>query len=62
MIGDQVYADEDAPETRRFIRERRGTDGEPGDEVADFEEYARLYHETWGETRCAGCSRSSPPR
>jgi len=49
MIGDQVYADEDAPETRRFIRERRGTDGEPGDDVADFEEYTRLYRETWGE-------------
>ena len=49
MIGDQVYADEDAPETRRFIRERRGTDGEPGDEVADFEEYTRLYRETWGD-------------
>ena len=49
MIGDQVYADEDAPETRKFIRERRGTDGEPGDEVADFEEYTRLYRETWGD-------------
>ena len=49
MIGDQVYADEDAPETRQFIRERRGTDGEPGDEVADFEEYTRLYRETWGD-------------
>src|SRR4051794_10896222 len=48
MIGDQVYADEDAPRTREFIRERRGTDGEPGEEVADFEEYTRLYHETWG--------------
>ena len=49
MLGDQVYADEDAPETRRFIRERRGVDGEPGDEVADFEEYTRLYRESWGE-------------
>jgi hypothetical protein len=49
MIGDQVYADEDAPETRQFIRERRGTDGEPGEDVADFEEYARLYRESWGD-------------
>jgi hypothetical protein len=49
MIGDQVYADEDAPETRKFIRDRRGTDGEPGEEVADFEEYTRLYRETWGD-------------
>ena len=49
MLGDQVYADEDAPRTREFIRRRRPTDREPGEEVADFEEYARLYHEAWGE-------------
>jgi hypothetical protein len=49
MIGDQVYADEDSPRTREFIRERRGTEGDPGEEVADFEEYTRLYHESWGE-------------
>ena len=49
MLGDQVYADEDAPETRAFIRERRGTDGEPGEEVADFEEYTHLYRESWGD-------------
>src|SRR3954454_14648451 len=29
IIGVQLYADEDAPATRRFIGERRGTDGEP---------------------------------
>jgi hypothetical protein len=49
MLGDQVYADEDAPQTREFIRQRRGTGSEPGEEVADFEEYTRLYRETWGE-------------
>jgi PhoD-like phosphatase len=49
MLGDQVYADEEAPETRAFIRERRGTEGEPGEEVADFEEYAHLYRESWGD-------------
>jgi hypothetical protein len=49
MIGDQVYADEDAPQTREFIRERRGTDDGPGEDVADFEEYTRLYRETWGD-------------
>ena len=49
MLGDQVYADEDAPETRQYIRERRGTDGEPGEEVADFEEYTHLYRESWGD-------------
>jgi PhoD-like phosphatase len=49
MLGDQVYADEDAPETRAFIRERRGIEGQPGEEVADFGEYARLYRESWGD-------------
>ena len=49
MIGDQVYVDEDAPATREFIRSRRDTSKAPFEEVADFEEYTRLYHETWGE-------------
>ncbi len=49
LLGDQVYVDEDAPETRAFIRSRRDTSIPPGEEVADFEEYARLYHESWGE-------------
>jgi PhoD-like phosphatase len=49
MIGDQVYADEDAPVTREFIRSRRGIEGEPGLEVADFEEYTQLYRESWSE-------------
>jgi hypothetical protein len=49
MIGDQVYVDEDAPTTREFIRSRRDTSRAPFEEVADFEEYTRLYWETWGE-------------
>jgi hypothetical protein len=49
LLGDQVYADEDAPRTREYIRSRRGTEGEPGEEVADFEEYTHLYRESWGE-------------
>ncbi|MCW2989748.1 MAG: hypothetical protein JWM73_342 [Solirubrobacterales bacterium] len=48
LIGDQVYADEDAPRTREYIRKRRDTSGEPGEHVQDFEEYAHLYNETWG--------------
>jgi hypothetical protein len=47
MIGDQVYEDEDAPETRRFIRSRRDTSRPPHEAVADFEEYTRLYWESW---------------
>ena len=49
MLGDQVYADEDAPETREFIRSRRDTSEPPGEEVADFEEYTRLYRESWSD-------------
>jgi hypothetical protein len=49
LLGDQVYADEGAPETREFIRSRRDTSQPPGEEVADFEEYTRLYWESWRE-------------
>ena len=47
-IGDQVYADEDAPFTREFIRGRRDVREPPHEEVLDFEEYTRLYWESWG--------------
>ena len=49
FCGDQVYADEVSPETARFIRSRRDTSKPPGEEVADFEEYTRLYRETWSD-------------
>jgi hypothetical protein len=49
MIGDQVYADEVSPRALEFIRSRRDTAEPPGEEVADFEEYTRLYWESWGE-------------
>jgi hypothetical protein len=49
MLGDQVYADEGAPKTREFIRSRRDVSKPPGLEVADFEEYTRLYWESWRE-------------
>jgi hypothetical protein len=48
-IGDQVYVDEDSPETRAFIRSRRDSSRPPGLAVLDFEEYTRLYWESWGE-------------
>ncbi len=47
LLGDQVYADEVSPETLAFARERRDIEQPPGAQVADFEEYARLYRETW---------------
>ncbi len=49
MLGDQVYADEVSPRALEFIESRRDTDQPPGVEVADFEEYTRLYWESWGE-------------
>jgi hypothetical protein len=50
MLGDQVYADEASPKVREFIESRRDPNEPPGYEVADFEEYVRLYYESWGDT------------
>lgn len=48
MVGDQIYADETSPAVQRFIRARRDVSRAPHLEVADFEEYTRLYYESWG--------------
>ena len=47
LLGDQVYADEVSLGTLEFIRSRRDTNKPPGEEVADFEEYTRLYWDSW---------------
>jgi phosphodiesterase/alkaline phosphatase D-like protein len=49
LLGDQVYADDTSPITRDEIRRRRDTSEAPGLEVADFDEYAVLYGESWGD-------------
>ena len=49
LLGDQVYADEVSPVTAEFIRSRRDVAQAPGEEVADFEEYTRLYRESWSD-------------
>jgi PhoD-like phosphatase len=49
LLGDQVYADEVSPGTAEFIRGRRDVDESPGEEIADFEEYTRLYRESWSD-------------
>jgi hypothetical protein len=46
MIGDQIYSDEISLGIRRRIRERRGATA-PAEQVADYEEYTWLYHESW---------------
>ena len=47
LLGDQVYADELTPGTQAWIALRRSLDEPPGRGVADFEEYTRLYAESW---------------
>ncbi|MEU2338311.1 alkaline phosphatase D family protein [Streptomyces sp. NPDC013172] len=47
LLGDQVYADETSAATRRWLGARRDLADAPGAEVADYEEYTRLYHESW---------------
>jgi hypothetical protein len=49
LLGDQVYADEVSPETLAFMRKRRDMRDDPGEEIADFEEYTRLYREAWSD-------------
>ncbi|MFI9340404.1 alkaline phosphatase D family protein [Streptomyces sp. NPDC052773] len=47
LLGDQIYADETSPATRRLLAARRDLSEPPGDQVADYEEYTRLYYESW---------------
>jgi hypothetical protein len=47
LLGDQVYADETSPATRRWLGARRDLREPPGSGVADYEEYTRLYYESW---------------
>jgi hypothetical protein len=49
MLGDQIYADEISPSTARFLRTRRDPSEPPGHEIADFEEYCRLYLDAWSD-------------
>jgi PhoD-like phosphatase len=49
LLGDQVYADEVGPATRDFLAARRDLSQPPGEQVADYEEYCRLYREAWTE-------------
>jgi len=47
LLGDQVYAHKPPQGTLEFIRSRREPKEPPGEEVADFEEYTRLYWDSW---------------
>src|SRR3954469_16121243 len=47
LLGDQVYADELTPYTRRWLDARRDEEVPDDAQVSDFEEYTRLYAESW---------------
>ena len=47
LLGDQIYADEVSEGALDFIRSRRDTNEPPGEQVANFEEYTRLYWDAW---------------
>ena len=53
LLGDQLYADELTPETRRRLagrRTRMNRHGQrPPDEVVSFAEYEKLYRHSWGD-------------
>lgn len=60
LLGDQVYADETSPETKRFVAARRDISVPPYDQVADFEEYTRLYQESWSDVHVRWLMASIP--
>ncbi|GAA2311609.1 alkaline phosphatase family protein [Streptomyces kunmingensis] len=47
LLGDQVYADETSPATQEWLARRRDLLDPPGTQVADYQEYAHLYYESW---------------
>ncbi|WP_329386066.1 alkaline phosphatase family protein [Streptomyces sp. NBC_01351] len=47
LLGDQVYADALSEDTRAWLAARRDLREAPGAQVADYEEYTRLYYESW---------------
>ncbi|SDO63041.1 alkaline phosphatase D family protein [Geodermatophilus sp. DSM 45219] len=49
LLGDQIYADELTPETRRWLSLRRQQPAPDDAQVDDFEEYTRLYAESWSD-------------
>ena len=49
FLGDQVYADLTTEKMQEFIRARRNISEPPGEELADYEEYAHLYRLAWSD-------------
>ena len=49
LLGDQIYSHKPPFDTLKFIEQRRDTEVPPGEVVADFEEYARIYRDAWSD-------------
>ena len=49
FLGDQVYADETSDSMCEYIAHHRDITEPPGEELADFGEYAHLYRLAWSE-------------
>jgi PhoD-like phosphatase len=49
LLGDQVYADEVSPHTFAYMQSRRALTEPPGTCVTGYEEYTRLYRESWSD-------------
>lgn len=47
LLGDQVYADETAEVTKRYLATRRDLDKPPYDQLANFEEFTYIYRQSW---------------
>jgi phosphodiesterase/alkaline phosphatase D-like protein len=47
LLGDQVYADETSEAVRDRLARGRDLSAPPHEQVADYEEYTALYHESW---------------
>ncbi|MEE6260920.1 alkaline phosphatase D family protein [Plantactinospora sonchi] len=48
LLGDQVYADQTSPTVRKLLRRRRNRSADaPADQVVSFDEYTKLYLESW---------------
>jgi hypothetical protein len=48
LLGDQVYADKPTAKVKKFLKRTRPADHDgPDDEVVSFDEYTKLYLESW---------------